>query len=100
MRSDFGFFKPPLNYHEEFEALFRSVYKFKLFFNQLSIDHQRELVMLRNYFLTGETLGAYSEERLRKIESILIQIAYIDLQKRNPAMSPVEAIAKARYGTI
>lgn len=100
MRSDYGFFKPILNYHEEFEALFKSIYKFKSFFNQLHISYQKDLIILRNDFLTGAILSDYSAESLRKIESILLQTAYIDLQKRNPTMSPVEAIVKARYETI
>lgn len=100
MRSDYGFFKPILNYHEEFEALFQSIYKFKRFFNQLHIDYQKDLTILRNDFLTGAVLGDYSAERLRKIESILIHIAYSKLKKQNPAMNPVEALVKVRYETI
>ena len=100
MRSDYGFFKPSLNYHEEFEALFQSIYKFKRFLNQLHISYQKDLITLHNDFLTGAILGDYSAESLRKIESILLQTAYIDLQKRCPTITPVQAVAQVRHGTI
>lgn len=93
------FDKPLLNPRKEFEARFKNIYTFSKFFDQLHIDRRKELLMLHNDFLTGETLGEYSRESLLKIESILLQTAYLDVQKRL-SLSPAQAIAKVRNGTI
>lgn len=69
------FDKPLLNSKEEFENRFKNIYNFKVFFDELHIDRQKELIMLHNYFLTGETLGDFSRKSLINIESLLIGIA-------------------------
>ena len=69
------FDKPLLNSKEEFENRFKNIYNFKVFFDELHIDRQKELIMLHNYFLTGETLSDFSRKSLINIESLLIDIA-------------------------
>lgn len=69
------FDRPLLNPREEFETRFKNIYNFKVFFNELNIYRQKELIMLHNYFLTGETLGDFSRKSLISIESLLIGIA-------------------------
>lgn len=93
------FDKPLLNPRKEFEARFKNIYTFSKFFDQLDIDRKKELITLHNSFLTGETLGEDSRESLLKIESILLQTAYLYVQKRL-SLPPAQAIAKVRNGTI
>lgn len=75
------FDKPLLNSKEEFENCFKNIYNFKVFFDELHIDRQKELIMLHNYFLTGETLGDFSRKSLINIESLLIGIAARHVQR-------------------
>lgn len=80
----FTFDKPLLNPREEFEARFKNIYKFQMFFSELHIDRRKELIMLHNYFLTGESLGDFSRKSLINIESSLIGISYKHMQKHFP----------------